>query len=509
MPNPFISLRRLRWKLTLSYTLVTALAVLFLEMLLLAALFAFLVYSPFVTKIVEQEAISLGEAMGPFLACGEPSEANLQAWLQHVMPNRARGSAFVNFESGLAADEEVQLTGLLDGDIAVVGNPKGLMLSSSAPGVLPVYETEQAFFDPMAPAESQRIIALALGGQPASSFISQENLSIAAAPVYGPNQEILGYIYLRFSSFSPSDTGSMLFETLPLLGVSALLFFLGAGAIGTFFGFITAQGLARRFQTVSTAAMAWSRGDFSAFIQDSSGDELSELSQQLNRMAEQLQNLLHARQELAALEERNRLARDLHDSVKQQVFASAMQLGAARALLDRDPQGVRGHLEEAERLSRQAQQELTSLIKELRPAALSGKGLAAALRDYLRDWSSRTQIEANIHVQGERALPLPIEQALFRVVQEALANTARHSQATSLALHLTIEKDQLNMIIADNGQGFDLQQAAGKGIGLASMRERIENLGGQLSVESGPDGTRLSGFVPLLLQPPLSGDPIV
>jgi len=124
------------------------------------------------------------------------------------------------------------------------------------------------------------------------------------------------------------------------------------------------------------------QGDFSAFIQDRSSNELSQLAQQLNRMAEQLQHLLKTKQDLAALEERNRLARDLHDSVKQQVFATTMQIGAAKAVLGQEGEKTREYLDPAEPLSPQAQSELGVLIREQRPVTLSSGGLVAGLEDF-------------------------------------------------------------------------------------------------------------------------------
>ncbi len=127
-------------------------------------------------------------------------------------------------------------------------------------------------------------------------------------------------------------------EILRTLVPSAAVVTLFAALVGTVFGFFTARGLVRRLQALIAAAEAWSRGDFSVTVHDTSRDEVGHLARRLNRMAEQLQNLLQARQELAALEERHRLARELHDAVKQQVFAAGMQLAVVR-------QGIRAFLE--------------------------------------------------------------------------------------------------------------------------------------------------------------------
>jgi len=209
-------------------------------------------------------------------------------------------------------------------------------------------------------------------------------------------------------------------------------------------------------------------------------------------MAEQLQNLRQARQELATLEERNRLARDLHDSVKQQIFAVSMQIGATKVLLKRDVDAAEVRLNEADKLVRQAQQELTSLIRELRPIALEGKGLVAALRELATEWTQQTDIVANLRVEGTQTLPLTIEEALFRVAQEALANVARHSKATLVQMVLTTTDDTVTLSVSDNGQGFDMSRQGHLGVGLLSMQERMEALGGEVQVESAPGkGTRI------------------
>jgi NarL family two-component system sensor histidine kinase LiaS len=243
----------------------------------------------------------------------------------------------------------------------------------------------------------------------------------------------------------------------------------------------------------------WSEGDFEVLAHDTRSDEVGQLARHLNHMAIQLQNLLQTRQELATLEERNRLARDLHDSVKQQIFAATMQVGAAKALIERDPAVAHTHLLEADQLVRQAQQELTGLILELRPAALEGKGLARALAEYASNWSRQTHIETEVRVSGERPLPLPMEQTLFRIAQEALANVARHSRATNAEIHLGWENGDVTLIVADNGIGFNIAyKPSRKGVGLESMRERIQALGGRFVVASQPgEGTQVIAELPL------------
>jgi signal transduction histidine kinase len=268
--------------------------------------------------------------------------------------------------------------------------------------------------------------------------------------------------------------------------------------IGVVTGALISANLRSRVVRIATAAESWSQGDFSAPIRDRSSDELGQLARDLNRMAEQIQTLLASREALAVVEERNRLARDLHDTVKQHVFANALLVRAARKQLDRDPEAARARLQEAEHLAEQTQQELINLIAALRPAALADKGLLGLLRTYAEEWSQRTEISVDLRAQGARPTPLDTEEAFYRVAQEALTNVARHSDASHVEIQLTWTDETLEMIVLDDGRGFAIEEAEGKGLGLASMRERVEALGGALSVMRRLDGTRLEARAPLV-----------
>jgi NarL family two-component system sensor histidine kinase LiaS len=296
----------------------------------------------------------------------------------------------------------------------------------------------------------------------------------------------------------PTEVASFVRAVLPFILGSALVLTVGAALIGTLFGFFTARRLTARFQNLTGAALAWSLGDFTTGIEDRSHDEIGQLARALNRMSEQLENLLETRKELTRLETRNRLARELHDSVKQQVFATAMQIGAAQALIEQDSRQTKEHLANARQLVTQAQQELKTLIHEMRPAALEGKGLAPALGQYADGWSRRHDIAVEMHVRGQRQTPLPIEQALFRVVQEALANVARHSHADVVHITLVWDGAQCTLRLRDHGAGFLVDQVAGGGFGLQSMRQRLAALNGSLHVASEPGaGTTVTATVPL------------
>jgi ligand-binding sensor domain-containing protein/signal transduction histidine kinase len=202
--------------------------------------------------------------------------------------------------------------------------------------------------------------------------------------------------------------------------------------------------------------------------------------------------LFEQTKELAVMEERSRLARDLHDSAKQKAFAALAQLGAARGTLTHTPAAAQGHLGEAENLVYDVIQELTFLIQELYPRALKENGLAVVLREYVFEWETCSDLPVDMTIENARRLPLEIEQALYRICQEALANVARHSRASSVNVALAYHPDSVELAIADNGQGLDPTRKYA-GLGLRSMRERAEMIGGELHIESAPgEGTHIA-----------------
>jgi signal transduction histidine kinase len=207
--------------------------------------------------------------------------------------------------------------------------------------------------------------------------------------------------------------------------------------------------------------------------------------------------LFEQTKDLAVMEERNRLARDLHDSAKQKAFAALAQLGTANGILKTKPDEVKPHLNEAETLVYEVIQELTFLIQEIYPIALQEKGLPTTLREYIFEWENRNDAVVNLTVQNERRLPLDIEQAIYRLIQEALANVSRHSRAKRVEVSLVYNADSLQATIADDGVGFDINQKA-KGMGFRSMRERIAGIRGTLQVQSAPgQGTRVIAQLPI------------
>jgi ligand-binding sensor domain-containing protein/signal transduction histidine kinase len=221
-----------------------------------------------------------------------------------------------------------------------------------------------------------------------------------------------------------------------------------------------------------------------------------DLKQQVEERTREIETLFEQTKELAIIEERNRLARDLHDSAKQKAFAALAQLGAARRMMTREPNTAKNHLNEVEDLVYEVIQELTFLIQEMYPMALKEKGLITVMREYLYEWENRNDIYVSLTVNQERRLPLEIEQALYRITQESLANVARHSHASQVSIELNYNGETVEMALSDNGCGFNLSQKPA-GVGLRIMRERAVMIGGSIEIDSTPGtGTQIRVSAP-------------
>ncbi len=197
-------------------------------------------------------------------------------------------------------------------------------------------------------------------------------------------------------------------------------------------------------------------------------------------------------QQLATLQERQRLAHELHDAVSQTLYSASVIAEALPHLWERDPVKVRLRLAQLHRLTRGALAEMRTLLLELRPTALIEADFDELLRQLTKALQGRTQIDVTLEVNGNHALPEEVKTALFFVVREALNNVVKHAGATQVAVHLHSQPDQLELSIIDNGCGFDPAQIESTSMGLVIMRERAEAVGASLAITSQPGrGTRV------------------
>ena len=194
----------------------------------------------------------------------------------------------------------------------------------------------------------------------------------------------------------------------------------------------------------------------------------------------------------ARLEERQRIARELHDSISQALFSTELQLSTVEMLLEQDPVAARLRLEQARRTIHEAANDLRSLIADLRPPALAGKSLADALIELARSIEESEGLPVDVDLQGEGHLEASEEAELYRIAYEAMTNAVRHAHPNRISLAFWLHPPAFRLVVSDDGQGFDPSQVAPGHWGLISMRERAERLGASFSLQTAPgQGTRV------------------
>jgi signal transduction histidine kinase len=229
--------------------------------------------------------------------------------------------------------------------------------------------------------------------------------------------------------------------------------------------------------------------------------ELTLLSFIADHLAMVVENhqLFRKAQQAAILDERSRLARDLHDSVTQTLYsANLFAVGAQRYMQLGKPDEVSPYLEQIGTLTQQALRDLRLMIYELRSPELAQSGLLGALQNRLDAVERRAKIDAQIRCQEPVRLPDAAEENLYRIAIEALNNSLKHAAAAHILVELALLPEGLIFAVEDDGAGFDPQTARLQGgVGLVTMRERTERIGGRLRVRSAPaEGTRVEVFLP-------------
>lgn len=192
-------------------------------------------------------------------------------------------------------------------------------------------------------------------------------------------------------------------------------------------------------------------------------------------------------QEAAVLEERSRLARDLHDSISQQLFSMTLTAQAARAQIKKNTARAAAQLERLQETATAALGEMRALIFQLRPPALNEQGLIGALQQHVAGMRGHEGLTVSLVVEGEEHHARGAEQSLYRIAQEALNNIIRHAGACSVSVALTLTPELITLHIADDGCGFEpgtVRPSNGRHLGMISMRERATELGGALEVHS-------------------------
>ncbi len=268
--------------------------------------------------------------------------------------------------------------------------------------------------------------------------------------------------------------------------------------------------LTRPILELVSATQRIGRGDFSARVRPWANDEVGELARAFNQMGADLSRLNELRAEREALrqqllegiinaqeEERRRIARELHDSASQ----SLTSLKVGLRMLENAVEGsLRPQIHNLYQVASHTLEDIHNLAVQLRPIMLDDLGLVAALNRLVEEWQTFYHVPVDMFIRlGDERLPNEIEVVLYRVIQESLTNVARHAQAHHVSILLERRGAEVRAIIEDDGIGFDRPKVhSGKHLGLLGMRERVELVGGQFSVETAPNqGTSIYIRIPL------------
>jgi two-component system sensor histidine kinase UhpB len=293
------------------------------------------------------------------------------------------------------------------------------------------------------------------------------------------------------------------------LSGNILFLLLAIGTSTLIIGITLNQMVIKKLEHFVEAASLFGRGDFKKTILFKSDDEIKRLADSFNLMAKTLEDKMRLERKYlsqiidAQENERKRISRELHDEIGQALTAIKFNLDMIDRDLPQTPPSVRRRLGEAKSLSNQIITAMRQLSTELRPTLLDELGLIPTLRWYIQNFSNRLNIYSHFQAIGfEKKLPPQIETAFYRIVQEALNNTAKHAGANRIEISFEQRNSRISVSITDNGKGFDLEkvlhpESPERGFGLVGMQERVSLLGGTIEIQSRPGfGTYIHIEVP-------------
>lgn len=219
-----------------------------------------------------------------------------------------------------------------------------------------------------------------------------------------------------------------------------------------------------------------------------SDEELTLLSSIADHIGLAVENvrLRQRAEETAVLEDRQRLARELHDAVNQNLFSASMIAETLPRLWERNPLVVQKQLDVLHKLIRGALAEMRIMLLELRPVSMADAVLKELLHQLVDSMKGSTQLDISLQVEGECEIPTQVKKNLFRIAQEALNNVVKHARAKCVTLKLNQSTEQITLHICDDGQGFEIDAVDSRHLGLQIMRERAKNIGARLAINSQP-----------------------
>lgn len=382
-------------------------------------------------------------------------------------------------------------------EFALLIAPDGQIVASSYPARYPAHVPFAALFPQRA-----ALIAQSLQGTSIYAKSLPETLYFTA-PVWGKGSQPIGVFYLQgeFMPLGGSDILSALRDEWFIVVGIVLLALLITTPLGSVFGLLTTRGLVRRIRRMVIVTTDFVSSNYTHRVPVARNDEIGQLEQHFNQMADQLVESIARRQELAGqnarLAERARISRELHDAIAQDLFSLRMLAYGLQETLPADA-AFQSRVATLEQTANRMIREMRALLLELRPAQLDQVGLAEALEDLAVSYGERLGIAVTTQIAPVE-LSAEAEHALLRIAQEALSNAVRHARASQITLLLIPTEQGVSLTIRDNGQGFafDAGQQA-HGFGLHSMQERVRELHGVFTVQTTPGkGTEIGVHLPL------------
>ncbi|WP_068620161.1 sensor histidine kinase [Paenibacillus tuaregi] len=292
--------------------------------------------------------------------------------------------------------------------------------------------------------------------------------------------------------------------------ITAGLLLIGVGAV---YGFYQAYNIKRRMDLLRDSLLQWEKGNLAGSVPELGEDEFGRLGEQLDRISKRWEEQVSSLQRLstnnaqlaeqarisAIVEERQRLARELHDAVSQQLFAISMTATAVGRTLEKDFDKAQRQVELIEEMSSVAQSEMRALLLHLRPVYLEGKALSEGVAELIRELKSKVPMDITLEMDSDIKLVKGIENHLFRIIQEALSNTLRHSKADKMEIRIQQRPEAVRVILRDNGVGFQMDEKKQTSYGLSNMQERVHEIGGSIQFITAPgNGTRIEITVPIM-----------
>jgi NarL family two-component system sensor histidine kinase LiaS len=319
---------------------------------------------------------------------------------------------------------------------------------------------------------------------------------------------------LRQWVLAKMDWSLPVFPGLLFAFLMLLFLCLVAGLIGVSVGYIYGNLMKKRVEILLQSAMMIERGNLSTRVPYLGEDEIGMLGERLNEMTIRFQQQVISLQRLSAhnaelteqvkqsavTEERQRLARELHDAVSQQLFAISMTMAAVKRTLSQNPEKASRQVELVEEMAAAAQSEMRALLLHLRPTQLEGKSLREGIEGLLIELEAKHSLAFSWQIDEVPALSKGMEDHLFRILQEAISNALRHARATKVEVKLVQMHNQMRLRITDDGVGFaEGEEKKSSSYGMKLMEERVAEIGGVLVVSSAPGrGTMIEVTVPFV-----------